>query len=131
MATSPRGRSPSSSARRCARRSSRCAERSRHEHPIDTTTEIRPFSVEISQKQIDNLRRRIEATRWPTYELVHYASQGIQLAFRQELARYWAQDYDFGRLREWLNLLPQYKTKFDGLDIHFIHLRSRTRTPYP
>ena len=65
---------------------------------IDTTTEIRPFSVEISQEQIDTLRRRIEATRWPTTELVQDASQGIQLAFLQELARYWAEDYDFGRL---------------------------------
>ena len=65
----------------------------------ETATGIRPFSVEISQKQIDSLRRRIEATRWPTYELVHYASQGIQLAFPQELARYRAegQTGDLGR----------------------------------
>ena len=70
---------------------------------MDTTAEIRPFSVEIAQEQIDNLRRRIEATRWPTSELVQDASQGIQLAFLQELARYWAEDYDFGRLESRLN----------------------------
>ena len=91
----------------------------------DATTEIRPFSVEIAQEQIDNLRRRIAATRWPTSELVKDASQGIQLAFLQELARYWAEDYDFGRLEERLNALPQYKTEIDGLDIHFIYVKSK------
>ena len=91
----------------------------------DATTEIRPFSVEIAQEQIDNLRRRIDATRWPTTELVQDASQGIQLAFLQELARYWAEDYDFGRLEERLNALPQYKTEIDGLDIHFIYVKSK------
>jgi pimeloyl-ACP methyl ester carboxylesterase len=98
---------------------------------IDTTTEIRPFSVEISQEQIDNLRRRIEATRWPTAELVRDASQGIQLAFLQELARYWAEDYDFGRLEERLNALPQYKTEIDGLGIHFIHVKSQQENALP
>ena len=98
---------------------------------IDTTAEIRPFSVEISQEQIDNLRRRIEATRWPTTELVQDASQGIQLAFLQELARYWAEDYDFGRLEERLNALPQYKTQIDGLDIHFIHVKSENEDALP
>ena len=98
---------------------------------IDTTTEIRTFSVEIAQEQIDNLRRRIEATRWPTSELVQDASQGIQLAFLQELARYWAEDYDFGRLEERLNALPQYKTKIDGLDIHFIHVKSKNENALP
>ncbi len=97
----------------------------------DTTTEIRPFSVEISPEQIDNLRRRIEATRWPSTELVQDASQGIQLAFLQELARYWAEDYDFGRLEERLNALPQYKTEIDGLDIHFIHVKSENQDALP
>ena len=91
----------------------------------DATTEIRPFSVEIAQEQIDNLRGRIEATRWPTSELVQDASQGIQLGFLKELARYWAEDYDFGRLEERLNALPQYKTEIDGLDIHFIYVKSK------
>jgi pimeloyl-ACP methyl ester carboxylesterase len=98
---------------------------------IDTSTEIRPFNVEISQEQIDNLRRRIEATRWPTTELVQDASQGIQLAFLQELARYWAEDYDFGRLEERLNALPGYKTQIDGLDIHFIHVKSESADALP
>jgi pimeloyl-ACP methyl ester carboxylesterase len=91
---------------------------------IDTTIEVRPFSVEISQEQIDNLRRRIEATRWPTTELVPDASQGVQLAFLRELARYWAEDYDFGRLEARLNALPQYTTEVDGVDVHFIHVKS-------
>src|SRR4029077_11119229 len=98
---------------------------------INTTTEIRPFSVEISQEQIDNLRRRIEATRWPTTELVRDASQGIQLAFLQELARYWAEDYDFGRLEERLNALPQYKPEIDGLAIHFIPVKSKNDDALP
>ena len=97
----------------------------------DATTEIRPFSVEIAREQIDNLRRRIDATRWPTSELVQDASQGIQLAFLQELARYWAEDYDFGRLEERLNALPQYKTEIDGLDIHFIHVKSKNEDALP
>ena len=87
-------------------------------------TAIRPFSVEISQEQIDNLRRRIETTRWPTAELVEDASQGPQLAFLRELARYWAEDYDFGRLEARLNALPQFTTEIDGLAIHFIHVKS-------
>jgi pimeloyl-ACP methyl ester carboxylesterase len=91
---------------------------------IDTTIEVRPFSVEISQEQIDDLRRRIEATRWPTTELVPDASQGVQLAFLRELARYWAEDYDFGRLEARLNSLPQYTTEVDGVDVHFIHVKS-------
>src|SRR5690242_17506389 len=91
---------------------------------IDTTSEVRPFSVEISQEQIDDLRRRIEATRWPTTELVPDASQGVQLAFLRELARYWAEDYDFGRIEARLNALPQYTTEVDGVDIHFIHVKS-------
>jgi pimeloyl-ACP methyl ester carboxylesterase len=98
---------------------------------MDTSTEIRPFSVEIAQEQIDNLRRRIGATRWPTSELVQDASQGIQLAFLKELARYWAEDYDFGRLEERLNALPQYKTEIDGLDIHFIHVKSKHEDALP
>jgi pimeloyl-ACP methyl ester carboxylesterase len=98
---------------------------------IDTTTGIRPFSVEISQDQIDNLRRRIEETRWPTAELVPDASQGVQLAFLRELARYWAEDYDFGRLEARLNAVPQYTTEIDGVDIHFIHVKSENEDALP
>jgi pimeloyl-ACP methyl ester carboxylesterase len=91
---------------------------------MDVGTGIAPFTVEISQDQIDNLRRRIEATRWPAAELVEDASQGVQLAFLQELARYWVEDYDFGRLEARLNALPQYMTEIDGVGVHFIHVIS-------
>src|SRR5215468_10903234 len=97
----------------------------------ETATGIRPFSVEITDEQIDDLRRRIEATRWPTAELVEDASQGIQVAFLRELARYWAEDYDFARLEERLNALPQFKTEIDGVDIHFIHVESQHENALP
>ena len=98
---------------------------------IDTATEIRPLAVEISQEQIDSLRRRIAETRWPPAELVQDASQGVQLQFLQELARYWAEEYDFGRLEARLNALPQYTTNIDGLDIHFIHVKSEHEDALP
>ena len=98
---------------------------------VDSATEIRPLAVEISQEQIDNLRRRIAETRWPPAELVQDASQGVQLRFLQELARYWAEDYDFGRLEARLNALPQYTTNIDGLDIHFIHVKSEHEGALP
>jgi pimeloyl-ACP methyl ester carboxylesterase len=91
---------------------------------VDTTTEVRPFTVEISKERIDDLRRRIDATRLPTKELVDDRSQGVQLATIQKLARYWAEDYDFGRIEARLNALPQFTTEIDGVDIHFIHVES-------
>jgi pimeloyl-ACP methyl ester carboxylesterase len=91
---------------------------------IVTGTNVRQFRVEIPQKAIDDLRRRIANTRWPHKELVPDRSQGVQLATTQELARYWANDYDFGRLESRLNALPQFMTEIDGVDIHFIHVRS-------
>jgi pimeloyl-ACP methyl ester carboxylesterase len=97
----------------------------------ETATGIRPFNVEISQEQIDNLRRRIEETRWPTEELVEDDTQGVQLAFLRELARYWAEDYDVGRLESRLNALPQFTTEIDGVDIHFIHVRSSHEDALP
>jgi len=97
----------------------------------ETATGIRPFTVEISQGQIDDLRRRIEATRWPTDEVVEDASQGVQTAFLKELARYWAEDYDLGRLEERLNALPQFVTEIDGVDIHFIHVESPHENALP
>jgi pimeloyl-ACP methyl ester carboxylesterase len=90
----------------------------------ETAVEIRPFSIEVPQGQIDDLRRRIEAMRWPTKELVEDRSQGVQSATVQELARYWVSDYDFGRVEARLNALPQFTTRIDGVDIHFIHARS-------
>jgi pimeloyl-ACP methyl ester carboxylesterase len=91
---------------------------------VETAVEIRPFSVEIPHEQIDDLRRRIEATRWPSKELVDDWSQGVRLAMLRELARYWAEEYDFGRIETRLNVLPQFTTEIDGLDIHFIHVES-------
>jgi pimeloyl-ACP methyl ester carboxylesterase len=92
---------------------------------IDTATEIRPFQVEISEEQIDELRRRIAATRWPEKEPVDDLSQGVQLATIQALANYWETEYDFGRLQERLSAFPHFMTEIDGVDIHFIHVRSR------
>jgi pimeloyl-ACP methyl ester carboxylesterase len=91
---------------------------------IETATEIRRFNFEITEAQIDDLRRRIAATRWPSKELVDDRSQGVQLATLQELARYWANEYDFGRLEARLNELPQFTTEIDGVEIHFIHVKS-------
>jgi pimeloyl-ACP methyl ester carboxylesterase len=85
---------------------------------------IRPFDVDIPQEDLDDLGRRIAATRSPTKELVEDRSQGVQLATIQALARYWATDYDFGRVEARLNALPQFTTEIDGVNIHFIHVRS-------
>ena len=98
---------------------------------ILTATEIRPFNLDISDEQLDDLRRRIAGTRWPTKELVEDRSQGVQLATIQELARYWATDYDFGRLEARLNALPQFTTEIDGVEIHFIHVRSEHEDALP
>jgi pimeloyl-ACP methyl ester carboxylesterase len=98
---------------------------------VETTTEIRPFHVEISDEQIEDLRRCIDETRWPTKELVDDSSQGIQLATLKAIADYWTSEYDFDRLAERLNSLPQYTTEIDGLDIHFIHVRSEHEGALP
>jgi pimeloyl-ACP methyl ester carboxylesterase len=98
---------------------------------VETATEIQPFLFEVSQEQLDDLRRRIAATRWPNRELVTDRSQGVQLATLQELARYWATDYDFGRIEAKLNAVPQFTTEIDGVDIHFIHVRSRHENALP
>src|SRR5438132_2658100 len=89
-----------------------------------TATAVRPFRVDLPEEAIAELRRRIAATRWPSRELVTDRSQGVQLATIQELARYWANDYDLRRGEARLNALPQFVTEIDGLDIHFIHVRS-------
>jgi pimeloyl-ACP methyl ester carboxylesterase len=90
----------------------------------EIATEIRPFHVEFSEERIDNLRRRIAATRWPSKELVADRSEGVQLEALQALARYWGTEYDFGRVEARLNTLPQFVTEIDGVDVHFIHVRS-------
>jgi pimeloyl-ACP methyl ester carboxylesterase len=98
---------------------------------VQTATEIRPFQVEIPNEELAELRRRIAATRSPTKELVEDRSQGVQLATIQALARYWATDYDLGRLEARLNAVPQFTTKIDGVDIHFIHVRSSHENALP
>jgi pimeloyl-ACP methyl ester carboxylesterase len=98
---------------------------------VETATEIRPFQVEIPDEALDDLRRRIAATRWPSKELVGDRSQGVQLATLQELARYWTTDYDWRKAEAKLNALPQFKTEVDGVDIHFIHVRSKRENALP
>jgi pimeloyl-ACP methyl ester carboxylesterase len=96
-----------------------------------TDIAIRPFRVTIPEKDIAELRRRIEATRWPTKELVGDRSQGVQLATLKALARYWATDYDWRKAEAKLNALPQFVTTIDGVDIHFIHVTSRHENAMP
>jgi pimeloyl-ACP methyl ester carboxylesterase len=98
---------------------------------VDTATEIRPFHFEIAEDHIDDLCRRIAATRWPSKELVEDRSQGVQLATLRELARYWTTDYDFGKLEARLNAVPQFTTEIDGVEIHFIHVRSQHENALP
>src|SRR5262245_29205234 len=86
---------------------------------------VRPFRVEVPQAEIDDLRRRIADTRWPEKETVDDDSQGVPLAMIQELARYWGTDYDWRKCEAKLNALPHFMTEIDGLDIHFIHVRSQ------
>ena len=93
-------------------------------HQTTDATAIRPFHLEIPDEQLAELRRRIEATRWPSKELVDDRSQGVQLATMKELARYWTTDYDWRKCEAKLNALGQFMTEIDGMDIHFIHVRS-------
>jgi len=90
----------------------------------ESATEIRPFRIEVSDEELADLRRRIEATRWPEKETVTDQTQGVQLATMQELIRYWGSEYDFGRLERRLKAVPHFMTEIDGLDIHFIQVRS-------
>ena len=92
---------------------------------------IRPFSFHASEVELTELRRRIAATRWPEKETVSDASQGVQLATAQALARYWATDYDWRKVEAKLNSLPNFITEIDGLDIHFIHVRSKHANALP
>jgi pimeloyl-ACP methyl ester carboxylesterase len=98
---------------------------------MSSETEIRPFRVDMRDEAIADLRRRIAATRWPSKELVADRSQGVQLATIQELARYWATDYDWRACEARLNALPQFTTEIDGVDVHFIHVRSRHENALP
>src|SRR6184192_216480 len=91
---------------------------------VEAATEIRPFEVDVQEEALEDLRRRIEGTRWPSKELVEDRSQGVQLATIQELATCWVTNYDFGRVEARLNALPQFTTEIDGVNVHFIHVRS-------
>jgi pimeloyl-ACP methyl ester carboxylesterase len=92
---------------------------------------IRPFRVDVPQERLDDLRRRIAATQWPERELVTDQSQGVQLATIQKLARYWQTEYDWRKIEARLNALPQFTTEIDGLEIHFIHVRSNHANALP
>jgi pimeloyl-ACP methyl ester carboxylesterase len=94
-------------------------------------TSIRPFRIHASDEALADLRRRIATTKWPKQETVTDASQGVQLATVQKLARYWATDYDWRRVEARLNALPQFTTTIDGIDIHFIHVRSKNPNALP
>jgi pimeloyl-ACP methyl ester carboxylesterase len=98
---------------------------------VETGTEIRPFKVDVPEEKLAELRRRIEATRWPSRELVDDRSQGVQLETLQELARYWTTDYDWRKAEAKLNALPQFTTQIDGVEIHFIHVRSQHEGALP
>ena len=91
---------------------------------VEAATNIRPFRVEFPADAVEDLRRRIAAARWPSKELVADRSQGVQLEALQALARYWLNEYDFGRVEARLNALPQFVTEIDGVDVHFVHVRS-------
>src|SRR5438046_1044652 len=101
-------------------------------HTNETTpTAVRPFRFNVPEAELTELRRRINATKWPERETVADASQGVQLATIQALARYWATDYDWRTCEAKLKALPQFMTEIDGLDIHFIHVRSNHEHALP
>jgi pimeloyl-ACP methyl ester carboxylesterase len=92
---------------------------------------VRPFRINVPEEDLVDLRRRVKATRWPDKETVTGQSQGVQLATIQQLARYWATDHDWRKIEAKLNALPQFITEIDGLDIHFIHVRSKHENALP
>src|SRR4029450_4766655 len=92
---------------------------------------IRPFTVQIREEGLEDLRRRLAKTRWPSRELVGDRSQGVQLATMQALRQYWATEYDGRRVESRLNALPQFTTEIDGVDIHFVHVKSEHRDALP
>src|SRR6476619_2313225 len=92
---------------------------------------IRPFQVNVPEAELADLRRRINEARWPKKETVADATQGVQLATLQALARYWGTEYDWRKVEARLNALPQFITEIDGLDIHFIHVRSKHENALP
>ena len=103
----------------------------RDEQAVDKNA-IRPFpKMNVPESELTELRRRIHATRWPERETVTDATQGVQLATTQALAHYWGTEYDWRKCEARLNALPQFITEIDGLDIHFIHVRSKHENALP
>src|SRR3712207_3613937 len=101
---------------------------------VETTTthpEVRPFRVDVPEEDLVDLRQRIAATRWPDQETVPDRSQGAKLAELQELVEYWGTDYDWRRAEAQLNAWPQFITTIDGVDVHFLHVRSRHEHALP
>ena len=96
-----------------------------------TGSVIRPFTVEIPEEALDDLRRRLATTRWPSRELVGDRSQGVQLATMQALRQYWATEYEGRRVESRLNALPQFTTEIDGMNIHFVHVKSEHQDALP
>src|SRR5687767_8664112 len=92
---------------------------------------VRPFRIDVPEEDLVDLRQRIAATRWPSKELVEDRSQGVQPATMQELARYWTTDYDWRKIEAKLNALPQFTTEIDGVEIHFIHVKSKHENALP
>src|SRR5580693_7086689 len=101
------------------------------QQPGSDRTAVRPFQVNVPEAELTELRRRIITAKWPERETVTDDSQGVPLAMIQELARYWAADYDWRTCEAKLNALPQFMTEIDGLDIHFIHVRSEHENALP
>jgi pimeloyl-ACP methyl ester carboxylesterase len=103
----------------------------RHSEQAADKSAIRPFTVSVPEAELAELRKRINATKWPDRETVTDATQGVQLATMQALARYWATEYDWRKVEARLSALPQFITEIDGLDIHFIHVRSKHENALP
>src|SRR5215813_9511116 len=97
----------------------------------DGGAEVRPFRVHFSDEALADLKRRVASTRWPDKEVVNDQSQGVQLSTVQKLANYWAKDYDWRKVEAKLNSYPQFTMTIDGVDIHFIHVRSKERNALP
>src|SRR5262245_62151780 len=98
---------------------------------VQTATDIRPFHIEIPEEKLAELRSRIPATGWPSKELVTDRSQGVQLATMRALADYWTTEHDWRKAEAKLNALPQCLTEIDGVDVHFIHVKSRHENALP
>ena len=98
---------------------------------LRSATAIRPFTIDVPESDLEDLRARIAATRWPEKETVDDPSQGVQLATMQALARYWETEYDWRKCEAKLNAVPQFITEIDGLDIHFVHVRSKHEDALP